>query len=427
MLNSADYVLRTTTNPVIDYYNRNKYNPEINAQYMDEIKKLYGNASNARTVVSNFKKTGDLYKYLKSIVNGNKESTAASFRKYGFIPFEDIIDEFEDKFRLELSNFTKLNELELDKNYSTWDVIFLANIYRAQSFGIQTVKDENQNVRAVVVRGTFDSSMNNYANKWINDNELLYHLIGENSNSNNINNDHLISGKFPIYIFETVGSNQHIFKGVFKFQDYYKKTHTARLTRIEYKPDETNKPLVSHQKYSLPTTETFIKQVDKRDSLTAGTHKTLENKKRSGQKAENYVLGFLLDKGFSASDVANKAEYHYDIHINDLDIGLEVKNIVNGYFYISENEIRQLEKNATRLCFVDDDNILISKKYSEVKLLVRIFDDLRSIDGYVIDKYKGVYQVSDIKIGIDIASAEVLIFDFTKIDNMTIEDIKRLF
>lgn len=145
--------------------------------------------------------------------------------------------------------------------------------------------------------------------------------------------------------------------------------------------------------YKLPTTNRFTKMMDKKDATRAGTDQIQERKK---QNAENKIAKFLENIGYQVLKVANNPKYHYDIHIEDCNLGLEVKNIENGYFYISENEVRQFENGATRLCFVDKEKLLISKKYEETNTLKDIFADIRKIDEDIIDKYSGVYQASDL-------------------------------
>src|SRR5690554_4686993 len=98
MIESAMYVIEKTTDPVINYYDQNKKNHRMSDSQLEILEKLNNNAKNAKAMLSRFKRTGDVYKYLKAIIGTKNDEVATNFRRFGLVPFEDIIDEFEKKF-----------------------------------------------------------------------------------------------------------------------------------------------------------------------------------------------------------------------------------------------------------------------------------------------------------------------------------------
>ena len=180
------------------------------------------------------------------------------------------------------------------------------------------------------------------------------------------------------------------------------------------------------KQYRQPTIKKFTKQTDKKDAVKFGTSEISKNKILSGQKAERVVIKFLTSLGIRAFDVADNSKYPYDIYIEDTRTGFEVKNILSGSFYISENEIRQIENNNTRLVLVHDNNILVSKPIEELTELKRIFRELREINQYIIDSYNGEYNNDDLRIAIKNENEEKIRNDFIKINNLTKEEIINL-
>ena len=295
--------------------------------------------------------------------------------------------------------------------------------------GILPVKNLDEKTIGITARGTFGSK-GNYGNYWINENECIYYLIErKNTKTNQVitrkdkNNDLLLSGKYPIYVFEKLDTNNQVFKGVFTFEEYFKDNHQVRLKRLSGKIKK--KPQIIKPTF-LPVTNIFSVQSKKKDSIKGGTIETAKAKSKAGATVENKVVESLQKKGFTVSNVANDASYRFDVLINDINLGLEVKNVNNGYFYISENEIRAFREGECRICFYHDDVIWISKKYNDSKKLISIFNEINEIDAYVINNYDGRYMVDGLKIGINLEFRDELQNDFYNITNLTLTDIMEL-
>ncbi len=119
----------------------------------------------------------------------------------------------------------------------------------------------------------------------------------------------------------------------------------------------------------------------------------------SGRKSEKYFISFLTDilnfePNIDFIDVANNKNYGYDIWFHN--IGLEIKNIGSGTFYLTDNEIAQLESKQTHLIFVDVNNGIWLLKNSS-PWLKKIIDDIKSIRKICTDNYDNL-DLSDIRI-----------------------------
>lgn len=133
-----------------------------------------------------------------------------------------------------------------------------------------------------------------------------------------------------------------------------------------------------------------------------GTIKDAAKRIYSGRKAEKYFLSFLKDclglkQGIDFIDVSNNKEYGYDIRL--FECGIEVKNIKNGGFYLTDNEIARLEHSETHLILVDIDNgIWLLKNNSN--WLKTIIANIKSIRNFCKDNYSQL-DLTDIRIKID--------------------------
>lgn len=152
-----------------------------------------------------------------------------------------------------------------------------------------------------------------------------------------------------------------------------------------------------------------------------GTIKDAAKRIYSGRKAEKYFLSFLKDclelkQGIDFIDVSNNKEYGYDIRL--FDCGIEVKNIKNGGFYLTDNEIARLEHSETHLILVDIDNgIWLLKNNSN--WLKTIIADIKSIRNFCKDNYSQL-DLTDIRININKDAAN----DTIEISGLIRQEIK---
>lgn len=133
-----------------------------------------------------------------------------------------------------------------------------------------------------------------------------------------------------------------------------------------------------------------------------GTIKDAAKRIYSGRKAEKYFVSFLTDclglkQGIDFVDVSNNKEYGYDIRL--FECGIEVKNIKNGGFYLTDNEIARLEHSETHLILVDIGNGIWLLKNNSY-WLKQIIANIKSIRKLCSENYE-MLDLTDIKININ--------------------------
>lgn len=150
---------------------------------------------------------------------------------------------------------------------------------------------------------------------------------------------------------------------------------------------------------------------------TNGTMIDAAKRIRSGRKAEKYFVSFLEDylglkQGIDFIDVANNKEYGYDIRL--FNCGIEVKNIKNGGFYLTDNEIARLEHSETHLLLVDIDNgiWLLKNNSNWIKTIIA---NVKLIRNFCKENYSQL-DLTDIRIILnsDIEKDIIELSDFSK-------------
>lgn len=424
MIESAAYVYEKTIKPVLldyDRYKESKNNVIYTEQYRSDIKRLNNIVISARNLINNFKYTGDVLEYMNQLSSTN--TTRDLFRKYGYHPFEDVIDDFKVKFKNELDERCSVNELIVNQIYSTWDFILLAGFYSARTPGILPVKNKNNAViDAVVARGKFKGDQN-YANAFLDNGDALYYLI----DGKHKYNDFILNDRVPVFLFETVSSNRQKFLGKFSCREV-RNDNSVVLVEDHYV--EINVPEIDPvHKQAVPLIEGRKRFKKFTGRSNSGSNLTNQRKQQSGQKAESIVEELLTRKNIIYKNVANDTKYNFDILIEDqiAKMGLEIKNISNSIFYLSFTEIQEFINGKTRICFVgnnhDSKTVFISKEYNETKVLKKVCLDLQIIKDKVIDDYEGKYSVSDIEIAITDDDENNMNNDFIYVGDLSQQEI----
>ena len=114
--------------------------------------------------------------------------------------------------------------------------------------------------------------------------------------------------------------------------------------------------------------------------------------------------------------MSNNKEYGYDIRL--FDCGIEVKNIKNGGFYLTDNEIARLEHSETHLILVDIDNGIWLLKNNSNWLKTAIAN-IKAIRNFCKDNYSQL-DLTDIRIDINKDTAN----DTIEISGFSRQDIK---
>ena len=129
-----------------------------------------------------------------------------------------------------------------------------------------------------------------------------------------------------------------------------------------------------------------------------GTSMLSSKKIISGRKAEKYFMDFLLCNKFKQNedfrDVANDKKYGFDLLFKD--IGLEIKNIRSGSFYLTDSEIVLLQNNLTHLILVDIDNGIWLLKNTSPWLNTTI-QNISAIKNTTLKQFEYL-EINDIKI-----------------------------
>ena len=154
-----------------------------------------------------------------------------------------------------------------------------------------------------------------------------------------------------------------------------------------------------------------------------GTTKDAAKKICNGRKAEKYFISYLetclgLKSGTDFIDVSNNKEFGYDIKV--LDYAMEVKNIKNGGFYVTDNEIARLENTETHLIFVDIDNGIWLLKNNSI-WLKNIIDNIKAIRSFCDEHYSQL-DLTDIRINLD----QTVETDIVEITNITLSEFKNI-
>lgn len=430
MIESAQYVIEKTITPVKRFYLNYEENGfvGISKEIEEEIKHLYNQTKSANTYLLYFKKTGDVYKYLKHAVSSKNNKTAEIMHKFELIPFEDIILEFEQIFKKELYNISIPNDLIIDNLYSTFDLVFLAGIYDTRSAGFLSIKDEKNNIESVVVRGKFSKEGTQILNEYLEEDcsRIKYNF----TNWNNRYFDAIVNKNIDIYFFETVRKNTQQYKGIYNLESYDK---DERYIILQRKKEHNTRKNLKEKLEEKPIKYTYRSRYKYGKKTSGGTSSIGENKIKSGEKAEIIVHNFLNNINIE-NEVAssNKKSHEFDIKTIDKNlVNLEVKNIssLKG-FYISQSEIQLYKTNKTRICLVDirkkDCLIFISKKYQDATVLNKIFKELTEIKEATIQKYFGKYKIDSIEIGLIKPEKDIIenIYDdFLLINNLSQKEI----
>ncbi len=414
MMRAARFVIDETITPAIERYNNSKSLVPfvITEEKFLEIKHVKDITTNAKTIVSQFKKTGDLYKYLKNITSGSSSVVENLIRSLGLKPFEDIIEEFESEFSEDLEDCTQLEDLIIGDFYTTWDLVFLSGIYRTQIPGILKVCDDNNNPISVIARGSFSEHEHEheYNNQYLveDGSRVKYYLIKGNHKYNNLITElHLYT-----YLFETIGPNRQIFKGVYVLESFNRNENYVILKRKNV--NNASPQITSNIEHHFGYRNRY--KISERTS--GGKSSAGRQKEISGNRAENAVSEFLHLKNITHTIISeSKTSHKFDIRVDGL-TNLEVKNVSNiKGFYLSDSQMKELENSNTRLCLVEiigeESFIYISKPYSEIMVLDKIFSDIKDLKDNTISKYNGRFRIDSIEIGL-IKPEAGIIEDFGK-------------
>lgn len=159
-------------------------------------------------------------------------------------------------------------------------------------------------------------------------------------------------------------------------------------------------------------------------SVTNGTVKQSVNKIKSGRIAEEYFIDFLQKRDFIDNvdfiDVANKRNYGFDLIL--LDMGIEIKNIKSGSFFLTDNEIAYLTNGLTHLILIDINNGIWLLK-NNAFWLNNIIQNIKQIREHCSINFSSL-DLTDIKIKINQTAKQCLVDLTVLTKNQIIEIVK---
>lgn len=192
----------------------------------NELDQTYKNkVRNSERLIKRFRKTGDLFKYLKRFQQGHgtsNEDLYNALTNRDLNTFEGIYFDFKNKFKYELEDVTTLDDFIIGEEYNSYDISIFAETYNVQS-GIYLVGDE-PNYQAIFVKATLKDG--EYPNEWLEEDQTLKYYMYSLKDKYKIDykyNKAIINSSernTPIYVFIKEGKICTL-NGIYEYEDYY--------------------------------------------------------------------------------------------------------------------------------------------------------------------------------------------------------------
>ena len=216
---AIQFVQETTIEPALDH-------PDLEKEYL-------GTVRHSRTLLEQFKKIGDLYLYLNRFSENQKANAISErFLELGLKNFEDILEQFKERFSTELHDCTNLDNFIIGENYTSWDIAIFSRAYDVRK-GIYLIGPED-NYRAIFVKATLGGE-GKYPNKWLIPNlELKYYFksIKDRFSKTYKENAAIINSKdTPIYVFKKTAEFRNLC-GIFRYAEHKKDADGSMWFRL---------------------------------------------------------------------------------------------------------------------------------------------------------------------------------------------------
>nr|WP_117234876.1 HNH endonuclease [Vibrio maerlii] len=225
--------------------------------------------------INGFRKVGDIYKYLLSTTK-SRDGSVDEIEQLGLKSYEQILPDFEKKFKHELNDLTSLDEFVIDNEYSSREFLPIVGRYDTRSGGILPYF-ENGQLKSILVKVTFEGGK--YKNQWLIENKLLKYFmksIGDVFKDDYKENQAIInSGSVPIFVFtrQTNDESKFKFKGAFKYLNHFDEGNAKwfQLGALDLAP-KINQPS-EIQVFNQSVTESLKLSSDKRKKRLAKASK----------------------------------------------------------------------------------------------------------------------------------------------------------
>jgi 5-methylcytosine-specific restriction protein A len=280
----------------INFIISNVHNPALSNPNLS--KKIKNKVQSSKTIITNFKKVGDLYLYLKRFSGdkhgGGGKDTFDEMNSLGLETLETIFSSFEDKFEQELNDFTVLSDFTVGETYTSFDIAIFAKTYNVLP-GIYLIGKEPK-FDAIFSKVTLGSDKG-YPNEWIKEGlELKHYLEAQNGNISDQNikfkrNKAILNSaknSTPVYVFIKNGKECYL-EGLFKYKSLEKDESGARWFRL-VKTDLKDKR-------TEITLDAYIKELEQQVEASKNSSKEdrqarLKNASKKPQKQKITVSGY---------------------------------------------------------------------------------------------------------------------------------------
>lgn len=238
------------SNKAIQYILDHVIEPALACDVLD--KSFKNKVQNSKNLFRNFKKSGDMFKYLQRFKDshgtGNDE-LYNEFKRLGLKTFEDIYDEVGVKFKDEIDDVTVLDDFIIGEEYTSYDIAIFSKTYNVQS-GIYLVGDE-PNYQAIFIKVTLQNGA--YPNEWIiPGKELKYYMFAPSQRYDPTykpNRAIINSGNIPIYVFIKEGTVCKL-EGIFEYVEYVTEEDDRKWFRLKKKELNKLDGLITAEQYN---------------------------------------------------------------------------------------------------------------------------------------------------------------------------------
>lgn len=201
--NARSYIYSTVFEPALS-----------NLQLSDKVK---AKVKHSRFWFDKFQRVGDLLVYLKRFNASNADSTYVELKNLKLKTFEDVVDDFEDKFSLWANDCTRASDFVIGNAYNVYQILIFARSYDTRSGGM-FVLESGGKPSAVIIKATLDGG--DYPNKWItkptNLKYFLKSINGDFGEHFKTNAAIIENPSIPIHTFvRLTNNNSFIYYGVF--------------------------------------------------------------------------------------------------------------------------------------------------------------------------------------------------------------------
>lgn len=237
-------------NKAIQYVIDSVIDPALDCNELD--KKYRNKVQNSKNLFRNFRKSGDMFKYLQRFKDGHgtgNDDLYDHFKLLGLNTFEDMYDIVRVKFKDELDDITVLDDFIIGEEYNSYDIAIFSKTYNVQS-GIYLVGDE-PDYQAIFIKVTLENGV--YPNEWIiPGEELKYYMYAPSQKYDPTykpNRAIINSNDIPIYVFIKEGTVCKL-EGIFEYIEYVTEENDRKWFRLKKKDISKINKIVTSEQYN---------------------------------------------------------------------------------------------------------------------------------------------------------------------------------